>query len=131
MAKFSYDGGEYLLEQLKRLGNVDEIATKMLKAAEPALTKSMKSEVASHKNTGSMAASIRPKAPTKTKNGYSLTVRPTGKDAKGVRNMEKLVYLEYGTSKQRATPVMKRIVSNAENEATRKMQEVFDQEAGN
>ena len=56
-----------------------------------------------------MVASIKATGPKKTKSKIYDFVRPTGKDAKGVRNMEKLAYLEYGTSKQPATPVCTKV----------------------
>ena len=55
-------------------------------------------------------------------------MRPTGRDEKGVRNMEKMVYMEYGTSKQEATPVLSPAVRKAEDPVTEKMQEVFNRE---
>ena len=45
-----------------------------------------------------------------------------------VRNMEKMVYLEYGTSKQRATPVLSKATRRAEKDVISKMQEVFNRE---
>ena len=45
-----------------------------------------------------------------------------------VRNMEKMIYLEYGTSKQRATPVLSRATRRAEKDVISKMQEVFNRE---
>jgi len=130
MARFSYSAGDDLLNQLKRLNNTDEIAIKMLDSAAPIITKAVKASIARHNDTGRMIASVKEKKATKTKNGYSVTVRPTGKDSKGVRNMEKLVYIEYGTSKQRAAPVLKAALASVENDVTNKMQETFDKEAG-
>lgn len=40
----------------------------------------------------------------------------------------KMVYLEYGTSKQRATPVLSRATRRAEKDVISKMQEVFNRE---
>ena len=53
-----------------------------------------------------MSRSIKPTKPKKNRWGHFIVIRPTGKDKKGVRNMEKLVYMEYGTSKQSPTPVI-------------------------
>lgn len=130
MAKFNFDIDKGLFDQLKQLENPDAIATKMLESAGPILERGIKAGVAKHRRTGSMEASIKAKKPTKTKNGYSITVRPTGRDDKGVSNMEKLVYLEHGTSKQKATPVLKAALASVEKEAMSKMQETFDREVG-
>jgi len=67
--------------------------------------------------------------PTK-KGGYYATVRPTGKDSKGVRNMEKMVYLEYGTSKQSPAPTLTKAIKDSEKAVLNKMQEVFNREVG-
>ena len=61
--------------------------------------------------------------------GYYISVRPTGKDKKGVRNMEKMAALEFGVDgKQAATPVLTPAVNDAEGKVLDKMQEVFDRE---
>ena len=56
-------------------------------------------------------------------------VRPTGKaSGRNIRNMEKLVYLEYGVRGRPATPVLTTAVLNARPDVIRKMQEVFTRE---
>ena len=83
-----------------------------------------------HKDSGAMNASIKPTKPKRGRDGYSVTVRPTGTDKKGVRNMEKMAYLEYGSQKQAATPVLSPAVRESEEAVCQKMQEVFEQEVG-
>ena len=70
------------------------------------------------------------KAGKASKGGYFASVRPTGTDKKGVRNMDKMVYLEYGTSKQDATPVLTKALKDSESAVYDKMQEVFNREVG-
>ena len=53
-----------------------------------------------------------------------------GKDRKGVRNNEKLAYLNYGTSKQGAKPVVGKAVKNAEGKCLEIMQEKFNEVTG-
>jgi HK97 gp10 family phage protein len=79
-----------------------------------------------------MLKSIKTTKTSRLKNndGYSITVRPTGKDKRGVRNMEKMVYMEYGTSKQSATPVLTPAIRESRESVEKKMQEVFDREVG-
>lgn len=128
MAKFSVTG---IQEQLDELSNIecDVIAPKMLEEAAPILLKNVKSRSASHHVSGQMNASIKTTKANRTgHDGYSITVRPTGKDEKGVGNMEKMAYLEYGTSKQSPTPVLTPAVRESEDPVLKKMQEVFDQE---
>ena len=55
-------------------------------------------------------------------------IRPTGTGRKGVRNMEKLAYMEYGTSHQRATPVIGPAIAASEGGVLEAMQEVFNRE---
>ena len=43
--------------------------------------------------------------------------------------MEKMIYMEYGTSKQKETPVLSPAVRKAEGPVLEKMQEVFNREA--
>lgn len=44
--------------------------------------------------------------------------------------MEKAVYMEFGTSKQAATPIISPAVRESEAAVLEKMQEVFDREVG-
>ncbi len=57
-------------------------------------------------------------------------IRPTGTGRKGVRNMEKLAYMEYGTSHQCATPVIGPAIAASEGDVIKAMQEIFDSEVG-
>ena len=87
-----------------------------------------------------MVSSVKHTKAGKTKiGGYYAAVRPTGKDANGVRNMEKAAYLEYGTSKKKGgakkdkqppRPWVNRAINNCESAVLNKMQEVFEREVG-
>ena len=128
MAQFQLKGMNELVQKLSGLGSVEEIAPQMLKEAAPILQKAMVKKAEPHKDTGAMASSIKPTEPTRGNRGYEIVVRPTGKDKKGVRNMEKMIHLEYGTSRQPATPVVLPAVKEAESEVVKKMTEVFERE---
>lgn len=127
MAKFDIQGIDDLMDELSYL-DVERIAPMMLEEAEPILKKEVVKQVEKHRDTGDMAESIKSTGAERTKNGYYLAVRPTGKDRKGVRNMEKLAYLEYGTGREAARPVLSKAVHAAEEEVIKKMQEVYDRE---
>lgn len=94
---------------------MNEISVDAVKEAEPIVVDALKAECSKHnvsgddKTRGQMVASIKATGPKKNALGIYDFVRPTGKDSKGVRNMEKLAYLEYGTSKQPATPVCQKV----------------------
>lgn len=128
MAKFDVDMGGFddLLENLDLLDR-GEVEEKMLKAGEPILERSVKSHAAAHVKTGSMAASIKSTGVKQQGDGKYLVVRPTGKDKKGVRNMEKMAYLEFGTYKQAATPTLTPAVKESENAVLEAMQKAFDE----
>lgn len=127
MAKFDVTGLEDLVNQISSI-DADRIAPMMLTEASPYLEKNIKSRAAMHNATGSMIASIKPSTVDHDSKGYHICVRPTGKDKKGVRNMEKMVYLEYGTSKQAASPVLSPAVRESESTVISKMEEVFERE---
>lgn len=127
MAKFDIFGIDDFLEELSQL-DIDRIAPKMLEESVPILEKEVKAEAAKHHNTGAMEDSIKSTGANVNAKGHYIYVRPTGKDEKGVRNMEKMVYMEYGTQKQAPTPVLSPAVRRAEDPVTEKMQEVFNRE---
>lgn len=109
---------------------VDKMTTEMLEAAEPTLTENVKRYADKHRASGSMAKSIKSTGVKERDGGKYLVVRPTGKDHKGVRNMEKLAYLEYGTIKQPASPVITPAVKAAEGNIERIWNEVMDKHLG-
>lgn len=76
-----------------------------------------------------MAKSIKIKKPSKAKNGdWQIFTGPTGTDKNGVRNMEKMAYLEYGVKahKQPATPVITPAVEATHDKVVDDMQETFN-----
>ena len=131
MGNFNLEGFDDLIHWLSSM-EIDDIAPKMLEESAPILEQNLKARAASHQKTGDMLKSIKTTKTSRLKNndGYSITVRPTGKDKRGVRNMEKMVYMEYGTSKQSATPVLTPAIRESRESVEKKMQEVFDREVG-
>ena len=127
MAKFDIHGIDDFMKEISQI-DIDRIAPKMLEESAPILEKSVRAESAKHRDTGAMEESIKATGANKNARGHYICVRPTGRDEKGVRNMEKMVYMEYGTSKQEATPVLSPAVRKAEDPVTEKMQEVFNRE---
>ena len=127
MAKFDIYGIDEFMKEISQI-DIDRIAPKMLEESVPILEKSVRAESAKHRDTGAMEESINATGANINARGHYICVRPTGRDEKGVRNMEKMVYMEYGTSKQEATPVLSPAVRKAEDPVTEKMQEVFNRE---
>lgn len=144
MAKFSFELSPEFLKTLGRLANVDKVAPKMIDEAMPLLTPKLIKEVGLHQGTGELQASIKAtRAKASPKGGFFASSRPTEKsesyvDAKGkiryrkipIRNMDKLAYLEYGTSKQAPRPVLTTALKDSEDTVLNKMQEVFNREMG-
>jgi len=132
MGKFNFTVPADFIKQLGKLSDVDRIAPMMIDEAIPILEANVKSETFSHWQTGDMYNSIKKTKAGKTKNGgYYANVRPTGVDRKGVRNMEKMGYAEYGTSKQSPTPMLTKALKQSESQVLEKMQDVFSREVGN
>ena len=121
MAKLRVEG---LSEAIEKMLSVDvgKMTDEMIKAAEPVLVNELRSRVSAHNRTGALSGSIKSTGIKQKGSGKYLVVRPTGVDSKGVRNMEKLAYLEYGTCKQKATPVLVPAVNSAET----KVQAAFE-----
>ena len=122
MARFDVEGIDDLMKELDYL-DAEKLAPKILE-------ESVKKYASRHKQTGDMQRSIKSTGAQRNQAGYYICVRPTGKDRKGVRNMEKLAALEYGVDgRQAATPVLTPAVHEAEPKVVKKMQEVFDRES--
>ena len=103
-----------------------------LKQAAPIVEKEMKREISSHHKTerdktkGQLAASVKTTGPKQVGSEWQVEIAPYGTDSKGVRNGEKLAYLEYGTSKQTATPVVAPVVARTEAKVVREIEEFIN-----
>lgn len=125
MAKIRDHGFAEVIRDLTAL-DVDKMTDEMIKAAEPVMIESLRSHAQKHKYSGTMIASIKSTGVKQNKLGKYLVVRPTGRDKNGVRNMEKMAYLEYGTYKQKATPVVTPAVKDVESRIEKQYQDIFD-----
>lgn len=128
MATFNMRGIDGLEAALARIGRLDEIAPKMLEEAAPILKEEVIQQATPHWFSGSMVKSIKSTGVKDGKDGHYICVRPTGKDKRGVRNMDKMAYLEFGRKGRAAIPVIRTAVLNAAPEVRAKMQEVFNRE---
>ena len=128
MAQFDIHGIDEFARKLERMGRLDEIAPKMLEDGMQVLKPAVVEEAEKHKVTGDMAASIKQTGATYGAGGYYICARPTGKDRNGVRNMEKMAWLEYGVKGRPATPVITRAVLNSEAGVIGAMRRRFEKE---
>ena len=139
MGKFDFEVDQDFVKKLLELSDPDEYVPQILDSAIPILEESVKSELSKHKRTSQLINSVKKTKASKSPNGgYFVCVMPTGKsdsyiDGKGVlrkykvpvRNMEILAHLEYGTSKQKPTPILTKAYKDSYNEIMAKMQEEF------
>ena len=126
MARFEMlQGTDDLVAELGEIARA-QVAREMLSESAPILVTEMKAKAANHHVTGDMVGSIKADAPIATSDGLSCVVSAKGTGSNGTRNAEKMAYLEYGTYKQRATPVVTPAVNAAEPKVHAKMQQVFE-----
>ena len=128
MAKFKCGYGvDMVISELSSFA-LQAFGKDALKRAAPILEKELKREISTHHKTkkditkGELAASIKTTSPKKVGTEWQVEIGPSGTDSKGVRNGEKLAYLEYGTSKQTATPVVAPVVARTEDRVVREIE---------
>ena len=130
MARFQVDGFEELNKKLNSIADYDGIAPELINNSLEPLENELKSQLKKHQKSGSLVKSVKKKKAKKNKYGWYGQVLPTGTDENGVRNMEKLAYMEYGTSHQAATPVITPAINNAIAEVEDNMQEKYNEIVG-
>ena len=113
------------LKTLSNLEDTDELSTKILDETKEIIVKAEKSAI-THVDTGEMRDSIKATKVKKNQWGHYVSIRPTGKDKKGTRNMEKFVYNEYGTSNQIACPIQLSVVDSTSDEIIEKAQQIIN-----
>ena len=130
------EGFDDLLRKMEKLsdrGQVEQIAKKAVSAAEPILTGSVKSALASAEqgpySTGSASASTSPTGAKINEYGAYTVVRPTGRDNKGVSNAKKAAMLEYGVpGRLNARPWRARAAESVKGSCVQTMEEVVKAE---
>lgn len=128
------DGIDDAIGRLNRL-DAAVLAPKMLNAAASTAVQALKASIRRYADRGysrhDLESSIEATAAARNNYGCFIAVRPTGTDRKGVRNGEKLAYLQYGVSgKQEARPVLDSAASSAEEKVIKIMEDVLEREAG-
>lgn len=131
---FQTMGFDELEKELMALGDITDVAPAMLEAAAPILEKELKSRVKAEADKGyakgDLALSIKANKPGENHLGHYVSITAKGRDRKGIRNNEKLAYLDLGTQKQGARPVISKAVKNAEQGCLKAMQDKFDEVTG-
>ena len=142
MAKFIPKG--IFTDLFSEIGNMSELCPQIIEEAEPVLVEGMQNQIRTvirhpDRSTGELIDSITASKPKKAKDGsWSGFVGPQGYSSryyykgrkKGRKyklpNASKLVFMEYGTSRQKATQVLDSVVKNTEEEALARMQAAFE-----
>ncbi len=137
MARARLTGFGELEAFLGKLAQPEKIAAKAVDAAAPVVEKKMKAEIAKAANRkdkngkpyaiGELAASVGRTKTGENEWGIYSVVLPLGNDRKGLRNAEKLAYLEYGVKSrgQEPHPVRQRTVNAAEPECQKIMEDTI------
>ena len=138
MAKFTFDIPDGIEKQIEALEHAEkkETIVKMLESGGESVEKEMKQQCKNFNQSGNMLKSIKTTKATKNEKGYFVVTRPTGKEVRimkngkkhTIRNMEKLAYLHYGTTKQPATGIVTKVINSAKEPALNAMQSVYNME---
>ena len=124
--------GDLVLELQQYSAEVERLTPKMLRAGIKPYEQEAKRNAARHSKSGELAKSIKASAPKKTRDGrHFIKVAASGYDAAtNVPNPIKLIALEYGTSKQPATPILRPAMESKEGESNAAMESFLRKELG-
>lgn len=139
MANFSTSYLSDIIGNLEGLEkNIGEIQDEMLEAAGTEFEKAWKNGIERHEHvnsegdikqgyvdTGDMRDSVKFKVSKKNK---TVTIAPTGKDRKGVRNALKAFVLHYGSTKIAGDRFVDDVEEKGEDAAIDAMMEVYNEE---
>ncbi len=130
MARLKAQGFDEALDCLDTLSaGIGAVADEALNNAAPDMADSLKKEIREAADRGyakgALANSVVPTKAKENQYGHFVAVCVVGRDKKGTSNGEKLAYLEYGTSRQAARPVLDKAVRRAGPKCMEKMQETI------
>lgn len=126
MAKFEFDLGP-VQDVLKELGNIDEVAPRMLQRVGPIAKGAIQERLKKHSRTGALVKSVKPGRPKKGKTGgWYMIVGFRGYDADGQPNDVKAAGLEYGNSHKQPEPFLDAAARDCEAEAVDAMQAEYN-----
>lgn len=138
MAKFTVGGNlERMIDTIEKYAMNDEIAKECIREGEKIMKLEIQKGASQHIKSGKMANSLVTTIPMLIDGTWVGRVRFTGvdkeyinKDGKRVEitNWLKAFRIEYGTSKQKAKPFVKKAVRRSSNQISNKWQEIYDRE---
>ena len=110
--------------------NDENLALEMIKAGQKVMQSSIGSAASKHRKTGSMANSVKCSKPVINRSGDAVgRVKFYGKDANGMPNSSKAIWLEYGAKHQNAQPFVRPAIKGAEGGIRSAMEKIFNQKA--
>jgi HK97 gp10 family phage protein len=108
----------------------ENLAKEMVKAGQQILQNAIKNNAQKYKKTGSMANSVKAKAPTSSRSGGVIgSVTFTGKDKNGMNNAQKALWLDYGTKHINGTAFVRSAVKSSEGAISEVLEQVFNSKA--
>ena len=108
--------------------NDENLALDMIKAGQKVMQGSIQSAASKHRKTGSMASSVKCSKPIINRSGDAVgRVKFYGKDANGMPNWYKAIWLEYGTKHQSAQPFVRPAIKGAGGGIKAAMERVFNE----
>lgn len=137
MARAKAMGFDEIDKMLNKLMQPETMAVKAVDAAVPVIEKNMKARIKTVANrvdgkgrpysTGELAASVSATDARENAYGVFSAVRPTGTDEKGMRNAEKMAYLENGVAShnQEPRPIRQKVINESEGECLKIMKDVI------
>ena len=137
MARAKAIGFSEVDKMFNKLMHPETMAVRAVDAAVPVIEKNMKARIKSVANrvdgkgrpysTGELAASVSATDARENAYGVFSAVRPIGEDAKGMRNVEKMAYLEYGVAShgQEPRPIRQKVINESEGECLKIMKDVI------
>lgn len=129
MATFSCDGLDDFMLSMAEIAEIpDDVQDTMLNAQADVVVKAQKAKGSAYgvHRTGVTLGSIKKGRPKKGKNGRSIDVKPTGKNADGNRNAEVAFLNEFGKRGQTARPFVNDGNESSAEETTEAAREIYD-----
>ena len=138
MAKFTVGNTlDKMIDTIEDFAMNDEIAKECIREGEKIMKKEIQSGASQHIKTGKMANSLVETTPMLQDGTWVGRIRFAGVDKEYVNeegkkveitNWLKAYRIEYGTSKQKAKPFVRKAVKRSGSQISNKWQEIYDRE---
>lgn len=138
MGVLSVTAPQSLINRLDKIVRTSGLPEKMLNAAMDVMEPELKRRLAPHDKSGELMKSVTKGDPDVDSkgvwrsdiyfDGYDTSREATASDPRGIPNDRKMMSMEWGTSRQVATPVIRPTKEAKNSEAVAAMQAVFDKE---